>query len=414
MNRARPRGGAGGGPRLPAFFIFVFFILTCRTLETPPPAPEEHPPAEAPGTAPPAEDEVEIIEETPPRRRLTLTGAGDNLFHISILQNSREKGGYSFSPIYQEIKPLIQGADLAFINQETVMGGEKLGYSGYPRFNTPPELAQTLVETGFSIINHANNHAMDMGEAGLTATMDVWDAQSGVTYLGIHRSMEKKQAIIIKNGVSLGFLAYTYGTNGLHLPKDRPYLVSLINREVMAQEIDALRPRCDVLVVSMHWGDEYALQPSAAQRELAAFLAEHGVDLVIGHHPHVLQGVEVLPRPDGKRTVCFYSLGNFVSNQQEKETLLGALLYAEIVKEGGQASIAYWGLIPVVTHYERGYTGTRVYPLYAYSADLLERHALFARDAGFRREFIDGLLAKLNADLIMRNPFALPEGLSGP
>ena len=182
----------------------------------------------------------------------------------------------------------------------------------------------------------------------------------------------------------------------------------------MAQEIDALRPRCDVLVVSMHWGDEYALQPSAAQRELAAFLAEHGVDLVIGHHPHVLQGVEVLPRPDGKRTVCFYSLGNFVSNQQEKETLLGALLYAEIVKEGGQASIAYWGLIPVVTHYERGYTGTRVYPLYAYSADLLERHALFARDAGFRREFIDGLLAKLNADLIMRNPFALPEGLSGP
>ncbi|MDR0553244.1 MAG: CapA family protein [Treponema sp.] len=395
-------------------FVFAAALLLC--CQTPDPGVQT--PVSLPRRIEAEERrEVAYHEEPSPEEapalsdRLTLIAAGDNLFHISILNDSAqktkpgEKPGYDFTPIYREVRSLVKAADLAFINQETVMGGEALGYTGYPRFNTPGELAKTLAETGFDIVNHANNHALDRGEEGLMATMDLWDGIDGIEYLGIHRTMEKKQTLIVKNNITLGFLSYTYGTNGISLPRNKPWLVSLINQETMAQEIDALRPRCDVLAVSMHWGEEYRPEPSDAQRGLAEFLAEHQVDLVIGHHPHVLQRFEVLPRPDGGETLCFYSLGNFVSNQEPKETLLGAILYVEIVKEGEAVTLDNPGLLPVVTHYEQGYTNTRVFPLYAYSKELMERHRLYTRDQEFRQEFFAARLEKLHARLIMENPF---------
>jgi poly-gamma-glutamate synthesis protein (capsule biosynthesis protein) len=192
-----------------------------------------------------------------PPSSLTLVAAGDNLFHETIFKAFKGEEGYNFDPVYETVKPLIAGADLAFINQETVLGRESFGYSGYPRFNTPQALAKNLADAGFDIINQANNHIMDKGEEGIRDTIGVWDGVPGVTCLGIHRSREERdgrKVVIEKNGIRTGFLAYTYGTNSLPLPRDKPYLVSLIDRETMTAEIGALRPLCDFLVVSMHWG----------------------------------------------------------------------------------------------------------------------------------------------------------------
>jgi poly-gamma-glutamate synthesis protein (capsule biosynthesis protein) len=307
---------------------------------------------------------------------LTLVAAGDNIFYNVMIRPSQEDGTYDFMPFYTAIKPLIEAADIGFINQETLLAGREFGFSGYPLFNTPQELGKTLISLGFRVINHANNHVMDKGERAVFTTMDFWDSHPTIAYLGIHRSQRdrNKRIILEKNNIKLGFLAYTYGTNSLPIPKDKPYLVSLIDLEVMAKEIDALRPYCDVLIVSMHWGTEYEQNYNATQERLSKFLAKHQVDLIIGHHPHVLQPVAFLPRNDGGRTLCVYSLGNFISAQDMNPTLLGGLLYLKLKKRESQVSIEQAGIIPVVTHYEQGYTNMRVYPLYDYTEALAEKH----------------------------------------
>jgi poly-gamma-glutamate synthesis protein (capsule biosynthesis protein) len=347
--------------------------------------------------------EITEKEEKPPRYSLTFLAAGDNLYHGTILSSfkDKEKETYDFAPIYSEIKSLVGKADLAFINQETVMAGEKFGYSDYPQFNTPQELARTLAQTGFDIVNHANNHAMDMKEEGLLATLDLWDTIPGITVLGARRSGEKHR-IITKNNISLGFLSYTYGLNGFTLPAARPDLVSLINRNTMAAEIDGLRPLCDFLIVSMHWGDEYIMEPGSYQTGLAAFLAQHNVDLVIGHHPHVVQRFESLPRPDGKNTLCFYSLGNFVSHQREKERILGAFLFVTFVKEGDELSIFDPGLIPVICHYDQSFSNTKVYPLYSYNEELLNKHRIRSTDKSLTIDYFHSVVNGLKSKVFMQ------------
>jgi poly-gamma-glutamate synthesis protein (capsule biosynthesis protein) len=388
------------------FFPAVLFFVSClgsRSLSR-----ESVPPFLPSEPEPPVPESALPVPEPDPSSSLTLVAAGDNLFHETLFKDFKEGETYNFEPVYEMIKPIIAGADLAFINQETVLGRGSFGYSGYPRFNTPQILAKNLADAGFDIINQANNHIMDMGEAGVRDTLAVWDGIPGTTCLGIHRSREERESrktIIEKNKIRVGFLAYTYGTNGLSLPRDKPYLVSLIDRETMAAEIGALRPLCDFLVVSMHWGEEY-LAPIAGQTSLAEFLARQEVDLVIGHHPHVLQPRAQIPRPGGKQMLCFYSLGNFMSGQTRTDTLVGGLMYVKLSKKDGDTQIAESGIIPVITHYEQGFTGFRVYPLYRYTGELIKKHRFYHEKNGLNMNYINSVLDKLNAKLIMHNPFA--------
>jgi len=350
-------------------------------------------------------EEIPAEPEPPKRYTLSFVAAGDNLFHETLLNNSIENGVYNFTPIYTYVKGIVENADLAFINQETVMAGASFGYQGYPTFNTPQSLARTLAQAGFDIVNQANNHAMDMGRAGLYATLDLWNTIEGITVIGARKSGESMR-IIQKNNITLGFLSYTYGLNGFSLPSDNPNLVSLINRNTMTREIEALRPLCDFLIVSMHWGEEYMLiEPSAQQISLAKFLAELNVDLIIGHHPHVLQRFEKLPRAGGKETFCFYSIGNFASNQREKERILGAMIALTFVKEDDMLYISDSGLIPVVCHFELGYKNTTVYPFYLYSQDLLKKHILVLLDKETTFGSFNYILNRLDTKIIMRNPF---------
>jgi poly-gamma-glutamate synthesis protein (capsule biosynthesis protein) len=399
------------------FPLVILFLTSClgsRSLErktdllfTPDPGPEQ-----VPGLLPQVSEPALPASKPSPPSFLTLVAAGDNLFHETIVKAFKGEEGYNFDSVYEIVKPLIAGADLAFINQETVLGRESFGYSGYPRFNTPQALAKNLADTGFDIINQANNHIMDKGEEGIRDTIAVWDGVPGVTRLGIHRSREERdgrKVVIEKNGIRVGFLAYTYGTNGLSLPRDKPYLVSLIDREAMSAEIGALRPLCDFLVVSMHWGEEYTPGPVAGQTDLAEFLAKQEVDLVIGHHPHTLQPQAYIPRPGGKQMLCFYSLGNFMSGQTRTDTLFGGLMYVKLTKKDGDVTLADTGIIPVVTHYEQGFTDFRVYPLYQYTGELIKKHRSYHEKTGLNTDYINAVLNKLNAKLIMYNPFAPAE-----
>ena len=379
-----------------ALFAALFLVISCAGIQKPLLV-------EPVSKTIPVPKEIPVPEEIPVYS-VSLIAAGDNLINQNILDDCKDNGAFNFSPLYTEVETLIAGADIAFINQETIMAGPRFAYSGYPRFNTPSSIAVTLAGLGFNTVNHANNHVMDMGEAGIIATLDTWDAIDSVSCIGIQRTEEKSPRIVTRNNISFGFLAYTYGTNGLGLPKGKPWMVSMIDRERIAGEVNALRPLCDFLVVSMHWGDEYFTEPNQQQKSLALFLAELGVDLVIGHHPHVLQRIEYIERHDGKKTLVFYSLGNFVSNQDRKETQLGAFAYISFNKIQDRAFINDAGLIPVFTHIEPGYKNTKVYPFFAYNDLLMQKHRLHAKDRDFNMDFYNAYLAGLNTKLFMYNP----------
>ncbi|MDR1912297.1 MAG: CapA family protein [Helicobacteraceae bacterium] len=311
-------------------------------------------------------------------QNITLIAVGDNLIHKQIIREAKTKNSYDFTPIYEKIKPIVQAADLAFINQETPIAGAAFGYTGYPSFNAPTTLGDAIYAAGFRAINHASNHSMDKGKKAILTMIDFWKKYPKAIPLGIHASQEdrNKPKIVSIKGIKIGFLAYTYGLNGIKLPKDSPYLVSLIDRKIMAKEIDALRPLCDFLIVSAHWGNEYEHIPGKQQEKLANFLAEHKVDLVIGHHPHVLQPAKWIEGKDGAKTLVYYSLGNFVSAQNKKPRMLGGMARIVLTKRDKKVSLENAELLGVVTHFEKGYTGFKVYPLNDYTGDLAKRHVL--------------------------------------
>jgi poly-gamma-glutamate synthesis protein (capsule biosynthesis protein) len=383
-----------------AFLGLALYLLFCLGEGKPaaPGAKNPPPPERSPGAPSPEPDS------------LTIVAAGDNLLHESIIRAAFRDGTYTFDSIYAGIKALVEPADIAFINQETPLAGERFGYSRGLTFNAPQVMGKTLAETGFDVVSHANNHALDTGEAGLLATLDLWDSIPAVQYLGVHRSRAQRntrRVIIEKNNIKVGFLAYTYGTNGIPLPRDKPYLISLAETEVMAGEIDALRPLCDFLVVSMHWGNEYDHQYTPAQETMARFLADRGVDLILGHHPHVIQTYRYLPRRDGKNTLCFYSLGNFLAAQDMPHTLLGGLAYIKIKKVNSQTSVEQAAVIPTVTHFNTAYTGFRIYPLYRYTEDLAASHGRKRPQHELSLSYFTALARKIFGDgIIEHNPFA--------
>jgi len=395
------------GSALPLLLLTLLFaVLTTGSGRDE--TPSVH--ASAPAVTEPALTEV-AEPVSVPSNGFTLIAVGDNLYH-DVLYRPNAEGRRDFTPYYAPIKPLVRAADIAFVNQETVFAGEAAGFSSYPHFNTPFEAGLALIDAGFNVVSHANNHAMDKGESGVVSTMNHWDRHPEITVLGIHRSQaaRDKPAVVETNGVKVGFLSYTYGTNGLPVPAQRPYLVSLIDTAVMEREIRTLRTHCDFLVVSMHWGTEYEHKPNATQKELAAFLANLGVDLVIGHHPHVLQPMESLPRSDGGRTLVVYSLGNFLSAQRDNNRLLGGLLYLQARKTGDTISIETAGIVPVVTHYDSAFGNFAVHPLYDYTEELASKHRNRVNaNLGFSEigvDYFQNLAGSVLGDaLLSRNPF---------
>lgn len=251
----------------------------------------------------------EVLEELK-EKRMSLITVGDVLIHESVYKDAIQSDGtYNFHHMFTEVEPILKKYDLKFCNQESIIGGNVLGISGYPSFNSPDEIGDEIVNIGFNLISLANNHAMDKGEDAVLYSNSYWKTKK-VNTAGSYLNMEERNNIPVyeMNGIKYAFLAYTTIINGGSPSKE--YLVNMYSADKVKQDIDSIKDKTDVIMVSMHWGEEYTNIPTQNQKEIAEYLSSLGVNLIIGHHPHVVQPVTYI-----NDTLVIYSLGNFISNQ---------------------------------------------------------------------------------------------------
>lgn len=322
--------------------------------------------------------------------QVTLLAVGDNLIHREvILSGLQEDGTYQYDNLYALVKEKISEADIAVINQETILGGDEFAYSGYPNFNSPTEIGDALISTGFDVILHATNHTLDMGLKGVENTFKYWSKHPEITVLGINQSEEQQKNIHIieKNGIKIAMLNYTYGLNGYSVPEDMPYLVNMLDKDEMAADISAAEELADFTIVFPHWGSEYIYEATNMQKDLTEFYYEKGVDLVVGTHPHVLEPVEWIETNADHRMLVYYSLGNFMSYQREAPRMLGGIANITITKDENGTYISDAGITPIVTHYENGHADYHygIYELTKYTKELALLHGILKMER--RSEF---------------------------
>ncbi len=297
----------------------------------------------------------------------TFAAVGDVLIHRSLYYDAETEEGYDFYPMFALVEPYLSGADLAMANQESIIGGVDLGLSDYPRFNSPFEVGTTLKDIGIDAVTMANNHTLDRGKQAVLNAIEHWDA-IGMIYTGAYRSAEDRDQlrVVERNGISFALLGYTYGTNGIPVPEGKEYLVNLIDLERMAADIENACEHADVVVVQLHFGNEYERMPSPSQREMVEQLAAAGADLIIGHHPHVLQPFEWIERDDGRRTFVAYSLGNFISGQEGVYREIAGIVQLDVKKRmlGDEITIELSNpsFLPTWTH-KRNWRDYRIIPL---------------------------------------------------
>ena len=280
------------------------------------------------------EEPKEEKKEEPKEYRASIVMVGDALIHWGVYNDAKQSdGSYNFKPMLESIKPISSKYDLAYYNQETILGGASLGYSSYPMFNSPQEVGDAFIDAGFNMVSLATNHTMDKGEKGVLNSVDYWKKQEYVAASGQWSSEEERTSSVAKvyevNNIKYAFISYTIWNNGLPTPKGKSYLSSEYSEEKAKRDIESVRDKVDFVIVAMHWGTEYSFKVDATQTKIANYLSDLGVDLIIGAHPHVIQTVEYIN--DGK-TFVVYSLGNFISDQNDIDNFTGLMMEASLKK----------------------------------------------------------------------------------
>ena len=327
----------------------------------------------------------------------TVVMVGDILLHDGIEKCAlREDGSYDFAEIFRHTKDEIEAADLAIVNQEVIIGGEDLHISGYPSFNAPYEIADDLAETGFDVICHATNHALDRGKKGIENCLMYWrDNYPQIRTVGIYDSTEESSEICIyeKDGYKIAVLNYTYGTNGIPLPKDMPYAVSLLQEDRVRDDLARAEKEADFTIVCPHWGTEYNLGVSAMQEKWAKIFADNGADLIIGTHPHVIEPLDTVKTDDGRSVPVYYSLGNYVNWTSGQGTgvanrMVGAMAVVTLVKDAaGNVTVDDYGVKPLVCHVESETDGATVYFLDDYTQAQSLLNEIRYRDGNFSYKY---------------------------
>lgn len=312
---------------------------------------------------------------------VSLVAVGDNLIHNTLISaGEQEDGSLDYSSFYENIKNDISSADIAVINQETILGGSEFEYTGYPVFNSPWEIGTAAIDAGFDIFTCATNHSLDKGYAGIEQECAFFDQHPEVVHVGTNDSEEDYNSIIYyeKNSIRFAILNYTYGTNGIPIPESSPWCVNMMDKEKITSDVNAAKQNADVIIVFPHWGTENSTSVSDYQREYVQLFSDLGVDIVIGTHPHVLQPVEwVENETTGKKMLVYYSLGNFISHQTSLNQLCGGMAEIKIEKKNGEISITSAKLVPVVCWYKS--SGDKyefsVYKLSDYTDSIADSHA---------------------------------------
>lgn len=281
----------------------------------------------------------EIVEEKEPEvQEATILGVGDIMFHLPQVTEARTENGYDFALPFEKIRNYISSADVAIGNFETTVY-EKKALSGFPRFNSPPEVLEGISRTGFDVMVTANNHCMDTGVEGAENTAALIKKNN---MKAVGAGIENKSTIIDVNGIKLGILAYTTSINGLRAPEG---YASMADEVQIKQDIVILKEKCDFVIVYMHAGVEYNRDVEEETMRLFRAVADMGADCVLGSHPHVARKSEMYNTGD-KQVFINYSMGNFLSNQNDKYTNIGTMTRLLIRKQGEITTLENFEIIP--------------------------------------------------------------------
>ena len=348
--------------------------------------------SQVPATEAAFKNETETQGDTRAREGVvTFLAVGDNTPNDNIgsyadyLEGEVGDGSYNYAPIFQPVAERIRAADLAYVNEETCVGGNEIGPQGYPNFNTTDEMAHAIVDAGFDLVATANNHSYDFGRSGgLEHSVELWESLP-VDFVGTATSPEQYERIVTRscNGITFALLNYTYGLNGYEavIPDG---LVHLIDEDAIVADVARAREVSDVVLVAMHWGEEHQVEENEEQRQLAQLLADNNVDMVIGAHPHVIQAMEWVENSDGSghRTLVTYSLGNFLIDHADPlpENVLEGMVTCDFVRgDEGEISIENIAWTPLVLHVNSEQTEFAVYAADDYSAELAAENRGLAR-----------------------------------
>ena len=340
------------------------------------------------------EEPVSLPEEESEEYDIQLMMVGDNLLHMGIVRTGKQKdGSYNYGLLFDGIEDFLTEAEIKIINQETIFGGNHLGFSGFPYFNSPTEVGDAIVEAGFNVVLHASNHAADQQLDGIRNCMEFWKQYPEMTVAGIHEKEESPIQILTIGDVDFAILNYTYSPNLETMPEDvKGYLDMLCNYDEATGRMDftSLHPEvlmdiakakemADIVIVCPHWGTEYTTKPSSYQQKFAGQLTEAGADIIIGTHPHVVQPVEWIEAENGNRALCFYSLGNYVSTQKNALSMLEAMAWINfrVTEDGIFIDEEKTGVLPMVCHYTANPVRLEsVYLLEDYTEDKAASHGI--------------------------------------
>lgn len=297
--------------------------------------PQQQVNTEPENTTPPIEEEPEkIVQKEPVHYSATISAIGDILIHTPLYEDAYlGENKYDFTKMFTQVKPYLESADIAVANSESMIGGQGIGLSSYPRFNSPYELGDALKFAGIDVVNLANNHTLDRGEQAILNATNYWN-QLGITYVGAATSKEEAETIktVTANNIVFSFLGYTYGTNGLVAPAGKEYLVNYINEEKMSTDIQKAKEQSDIVVLNIHMGTEYERHHNEYQSHIAQVAADNGADIVLMHHPHVLQPTKWYTGINGNKTFVIHSLANFLSGQDKLYRRIGGILQLDVSK----------------------------------------------------------------------------------
>ena len=348
-------------------------------------------PASSGSSAVEATEVTEAATEDQPDKVVHVVAAGDNLIHYSVYKNAEEYAGgdgYNFDPMYDEVKYLVQDADLAIINQETVISQSnpiRGADGGQLIFNSPPQVADTVIDLGFDVVTMANNHLLDMGTDGLEESIRFWNQkaeENNLTVLGAYLNEEDANNIRVRevNGVKIAFLAYCHHINGFdELLDDVPLRVVKNDEEgVIERQIKEADELADVVIVSAHWGEDDTTEVTEDRIELANKMVDWGADVILGCHTHTAETMEWIERDDGTKGFVYYSMGNFICAQTDNFNVIGEMPDFDIVIDGNtnELRLENVGCIPTIIHYENDFSNMKIYPYSKYSPELAERHGL--------------------------------------
>lgn len=316
------------------------------------------------------------------KKEFSLIMGGDVLSHVEVYNDARTNYGYDFSPMFSKITPIIKSEDLAFCNQESLLGGEKIGLNGgefkeigeipNPVFCSPYELGDAVVNSGFNLISLANNHVLDKGVRGIRNSIKYWKNKPVIT--SGSNLKETKPKIHRCNGIKYAYLSYTTRTNSIEIPDDKEYLVNLYSDERVKSDIEYIKPKVDCIIVSIHWGTEYQLgQIDSEQEHISNYLAELGVNLIIGHHPHVIQPIRKIGD-----TLVIYSLGNLLACQDGDVLMkrIGALVKVNIKKVGRKIIISTPNTELTYCYYDENHRNFQIIPFSQLTDEKLPNYKL--------------------------------------